>query len=127
MAPLKVLLKEPLSKRSILFSLTFDSSLLISRGLWLKTAVYSFTFNHSLMEGLTLKKKTSKITSEEKKVLNNLFMMLLRQSHVLLAHVCLRCDAEVSKEELQEYIMSINILHICSPNKQCLSINKWFQ
>lgn len=43
---------------------------------------------------------TSKITAEEKKVLNNLFIMLLRQSHVLLGYACLCCDTEVNKEAL---------------------------
>lgn len=76
---LKVFFKEFFSKRSIFFSLIFDSFLLIFRGLWLKIVVYFFIFNYSFMEGLILKKKKiSKIILEEKKVFNNLFMMLLR-------------------------------------------------
>lgn len=99
-APLNAILKEPLSTQSIFFHLGFDGSLLISWGLWLKTAAHSFTFNYSPMEGLC-KKKSSKITAEEKKrALNNLFIMLLRQSHVLLGYACLHCDAEVNKGEL---------------------------
>lgn len=54
---MKVILKEPLSKQSIFSSLTVDSSLLISRELWLKTAARSFTFNYSPVEGLFKKKK----------------------------------------------------------------------
>lgn len=66
--PLKAIPKEPLSKRSVFSSLSVDSSLLISWGLWLKTAVHSFTFNYSPAEGFFKKKiQTSKITAEEKK------------------------------------------------------------
>lgn len=85
---LKAIPKEPLSEWSVFSSLSVDSSLLISWGLWLKTAVHSFTFNYSPAEGLLKKKiQTSKITAEEKKkALNNLFIMLLRQSHVLLGY-----------------------------------------
>ena len=70
----------------------------------LKSAARSFTFNYSPMKGLIffLKKKKKKLVKllQKKKVLNNLFIMLLRQSHVLLGSMCLCYDAEVNKKEL---------------------------
>lgn len=66
-APLNAILKEPLSTQSIFFHLGFDSSLLISWGLWLKSAAHSFTFNYSPMEGLFKKKKVVKLLQKKKK------------------------------------------------------------
>lgn len=82
----------------MLVHLSFDSSLLNFWGLWLKAAAHPFTFNYSPIDVFFF--LTSKITAEEKKVLNNLFIMLLRQSHVLLGYACLCCDTEVNKEAL---------------------------
>lgn len=96
--PLKAILQESL-RHSILVHLSFDSSLLNFWRLWLKAAAHSFTFNYSPIDGCSFFFKLVKLLWK-KKVLNNLFIMLLRQSHVLLGYACLCCDTEVNKEAL---------------------------